>query len=115
MKAKTDAGPDKPDMEKPDYITNMFTLMKLVSPSDVVKHFDEAYKQCNIRYGDMKKQLAEDMVRFITPIREKATELQQDITSLQQIIKWGAEKAKASAAATLSEAKKMMGLNYYQN
>src|SRR4030095_6793013 len=70
MKAKTDAGPTAPNTPKPDYIENLFLLMKLVSPGDVIKKFEDDYDQCRIRYGDMKKQLAEDMVRFIAPIRE---------------------------------------------
>jgi tryptophanyl-tRNA synthetase len=40
---------------KPDYIENLFVLMKLVSSPDTVKKFDEDYNNCVIRYGDMKK------------------------------------------------------------
>ncbi|MGH2645379.1 MAG: tryptophan--tRNA ligase [Chitinophagaceae bacterium] len=112
MKAKTDAGPDKPETEKPEYIQNLFTLMKLVSSSDTIQHFNEAYNHCNIRYGDLKKQLAEDMIQFITPIREKASTLQEDVTGLQKIITRGAEQARESAQKTVQSAKKMIGLNY---
>lgn len=115
MKAKTDQGPDKPHAPKPEYIDNLFALIKLVSSSDTLAHFEEAYNTCNIRYGDMKKQLAEDMVRFISPIRERARELQKDTTTLEHIIRQGAQQARTSASATLIEAKKLMGLNYYQN
>lgn len=115
MKAKTDAGPDKPGTEKPEYIQNLFVLMQLVSAPDTLAYFTEAYDQCRIRYGDMKKQLAEDMVGFVTPIRTKAAELQRDSRELQRIIAEGAAQARQSAAATLSKAKKMMGLHYYQN
>ena len=45
--------------------------MKLVSNEDSVEKFEEDFNNCTIRYGDMKKQLAEDMVKFIAPIREK--------------------------------------------
>ncbi|TAM99268.1 MAG: tryptophan--tRNA ligase [Chitinophagaceae bacterium] len=112
MKAKTDAGPDKSGAEKPEYIQNLFTLMELVSSSDTVQHFNEAYNLCNIRYGDLKKQLTEDMIHFITPIREKASALQNDSTRLQRIINRGAEQARESAQKTVQSAKKMMGLNY---
>lgn len=111
-KAKTDAGPEQPGLPKPDYIENLFTLLKLVSTEDVVQHFEDAYQNCSIRYGDMKKQLAEDMVRFIAPIRDKAAELQKDTAYLEKIIKQGAEKARQSASATVNEAKKLMGLQY---
>lgn len=112
MKAKTDAGPDKSGTEKPEYIQNLFTLMELVSSSDSLRYFNEAYDHCNIRYGDLKKQLTEDMIHFITPIREKASALQNDMTRLQRIINRGAEQARESAQKTIQSAKKMMGLNY---
>src|SRR5205085_10535847 len=63
MKAKTDSGPTEPNSAKPDYIQNIFLLMKLVSTEEVVNKFEEDYNNCTIRYGDMKKQLAEDMVK----------------------------------------------------
>ncbi|MFM1984485.1 MAG: hypothetical protein RL723_920, partial [Actinomycetota bacterium] len=67
-----------PDTPKPDYIENIFQLMRLVSNADAIQFFEEAYQQCTIRYGDLKKQLAEDMVTFISPIREKAENIRND-------------------------------------
>jgi tryptophanyl-tRNA synthetase len=61
----------------------------------------------------MKKQLAEDMIRFVAPIRERAADLQKDEARLQRILKEGAEKARVSAQATLQEARKLIGINYY--
>jgi tryptophanyl-tRNA synthetase len=113
MKAKTDAGPTAPNTPKPDYIENIFLLMELVSESATISAFEEAYRGCTIRYGDLKKQLAEDMIRFMAPIREKAALLQKDTSYLEKVMKQGAEKARASAAATMSIVRKSMGLNYY--
>lgn len=112
MKAKTDSGPAEPNSQKPDYIENMFTLMKLVSTEDVLQHYEAAFNGCNIRYGDMKKQLAEDMVNFMSPIREKAAAMQADKEYLGRIMKAGAEKARASAAATLDAVRKAVGVSY---
>lgn len=111
-KAKTDAGPTAAGTPKPDYIKNLFTLMQLVSSADVVQHYDDAYQNCSIRYGDMKKQLAQDMIDFIAPIRNKAVELQKDTAYLEKIIKQGGEKARQSAGETVTKAKKLMGLGY---
>jgi len=113
MKAKTDSGPTEQNSEMPPYIENIFQLMSLVSKQEINESFLKAYNECNIRYGDMKKQLAEDMVTFIRPIREKAQLLQQDETMLRNILKQGAEKARESAAKTISEARKLIGINYY--
>lgn len=113
MKAKTDAGPTEPHSPKPDYIENIFLLMRLVSAADVVEKFENDYNGCSIRYGDMKKQLAEDMIRFIGPIREKAEGIRNDSTYLKQVMEQGAEKARASARATMELVRSAVGLNYY--
>ena len=61
----------------------------------------------------MKKQLAEDMVNFIAPIRKKVNEILDNGKYLEDIMKQGAEKAIASAEATMKIVRKAMGLNYY--
>jgi len=113
MKAKTDAGPTEPGTPMPDYIENIFMLMKLVSEADVIGKFQEDYDQCRIRYGDLKKQLAEDMVRFITPVREKADAIRNDEKYLKDVMELGAEKAGKSARATMELVRQAIGLNYF--
>jgi tryptophanyl-tRNA synthetase len=113
MKAKTDSGPTEPNTPKPDYIENIFLLMKLVSTPDTVQQFEADYNACTIRYGDMKKQLGEDMVSFIAPIREKAEAIQQDTDYLKKVMVQGAEKARVSAQATMQVVREAIGLNYY--
>lgn len=117
MKAKTDQGPEAPNSEKPDYIQNLFTLMKLVSAPETLQKFDDDFNassagNCVIRYGDMKKQLAEDMAHFIKPIREKAADIQHNKELLSKIIVQGADKARASASATLKLVREAVGMNY---
>jgi tryptophanyl-tRNA synthetase len=60
----------------------------------------------------MKKQLAEDMVKFIAPIREKAENIRTNESYLQQIMEKGAEKARKSAADTMQLVREVMGLRY---
>ncbi|QES87906.1 tryptophan--tRNA ligase [Rhizosphaericola mali] len=107
-KAKTDAGPETPNSEKPEYIENLFTLMNLVSSKEVVDKFENDFNTCNIRYGDLKGQLAEDMVKFIAPIREKAAVIENDEVYLSKITKLGADKARARASETLQMVRKAM-------
>lgn len=113
MKAKTDGGPTEQYSTKPDYIENIFLLLQLVSTQDVIDKYENDYNQCTIRYGDMKKQLAEDMVKFIAPIREKAAAIRNDEKYLKEIMEKGAEKARISAKATLEMVREAMGLNYF--
>jgi tryptophanyl-tRNA synthetase len=112
MKAKTDQGPASPNSKKPDYIQGLFTLLSLVSAQDVVEKFENDFNQCHIRYGDMKKQLAEDLVRFIGPIRERAEALRNNTKEIDEIMAKGAAKARQSAAATLREVRKAVGFKY---
>ncbi|MEJ7737476.1 MAG: tryptophan--tRNA ligase [Chitinophagaceae bacterium] len=113
MKAKTDSGPTTPQSAKPDYIENIFLLMRLVSAPGVVQQFEDAYDHCTIRYGDMKKQLAEDMVTFISPIREKAISILTNAEYLQEVMEKGASKARGSAEATITMVRRAIGLQYH--
>lgn len=113
MKAKTDSGPTNPYTPKPDYIENIFLLMRLVSTADAVNKFDDDYNNCTIRYGDMKKQLAEDMVKFISPIREKVNSILGNEKYLAQVMEQGADKARKSAKATMGLVREAMGLKYF--
>ena len=112
MKAKTDGGPGEKNSVKPEYIGNIFALMKLVSNTDTADKYERAFNDTGIRYGDMKKELAEDMVNFIAPIRQKAQDLLSDEKKLQQILQHGAEKARKSAVITMEIVRDSMGLTY---
>lgn len=109
MRAKTDSGPTTPDQDMPTEIQNLFLLMDLVSDADTVTHFRDAYAKCSIRYGDLKKQLAEDMIVALTPIRERIADFQNNDTLLERITKEGAEKARLSAQKTIKEVREIIG------
>lgn len=109
MKAVTDSGPTEKNQKKPEAIENIFTLLKMVSSDDTVKFFDDHYNNCSIRYGDLKKQLAEDMVKFISPFSEKIKEAENDDALLKRVMKMGKEKAAESADKTLKEVRKIIG------
>lgn len=113
MKAMTDAGPIEPHSGMSESIKNLFGLMALVSEESTVQKFRDDFTNASIRYGDMKKTLAEDMVKFITPIRQRAEDIRKDETYLKQIIKDGAEKARASARQTIEQTRELIGLNYF--
>lgn len=113
MKAVTDAGPTMPNQQKPDMIENLFSLLKVVSTAETVQFFDEQYNQCNIRYGDLKKQLAEDMVAFTEPIRQRILEMSADDKFISKIARLGAEKARESAQKTLREVREIVGFRHF--
>jgi len=109
MKAKTDSGPTVPNSEMPQEIINLFTLAGIVSPPDTVDFFKTKYNDCSIRYGDFKKQLAEDIISFNTPIREKIIDIYADEEYLKRVVKIGAEKARESASKTIKEVREIIG------
>lgn len=109
MRAKTDSGPEQMNQAKPQEIENLFTLLKVVSSPDTVEYFDDLYNRCQIRYGDLKKQLAEDMVNFISPITERINAINSDEESLKRIMDMGKEKAHESARRTIEEVRHVIG------
>lgn len=114
MKARTDSGPTENNSEKPDYIENLFLLMQLVSSEETLNYFADKFNNCSIRYGDMKKQLAEDMVNFIAPIRNKINSILEDEEYLKKVMKQGAQKATAHAETTMEMVRNAMHLNYFR-
>jgi len=113
MKAVTDKGPTKDNQAKPQAIKNLFYLMKIISLEDTYNYFDEHYNNCNIRYGDMKKQLAEDVINFTNPLRKKIAELSVDSDYLKKVVKQGTEKAHISASKTIKEVRDIVGLKKF--
>ena len=109
MRADTDAGPQTPDSERPQIIENLFTFLKIVSTPDTYEYFDAKWKDCTLRYGDLKKQIAADLCALVGPIRERIEEYSANPDLLDRIAKEGAEVARESAAATLREVRHIIG------
>ena len=113
MKAVTDSGPTEPNSKMAESVENLFTLLKIVSTPEVVNQFTEAYNNCSIRYGDLKKQLATDICKHTLPIKEKFEAIYNDEDYLKRVIKRGTDLARESAQATLTEAKKAVGFRSF--
>jgi len=109
MKAVTDLGPQEPNSERPEIIENLFSFLQLCNDQEAYDYFDEKWKDCSIRYGDLKKQIAADLISTIAPIRERITEFSSNKDLLDRIARRGAERARESAAATLNEVRKIIG------
>ncbi len=110
MRAVTDSGPEKENQEMPEIIQNLFALLRAVSSEETFKYFNDQYNNMKIRYGDLKKQLAEDTIAFTAPFREKILSISNDEIFLKKIVQKGAEKARESASFTIKEARKAIGI-----
>ena len=110
MKATTDSGPTEPNQPMAEPIANIFQIMKVISPEGTYKFFLDKYNNCEIRYGDMKKQLAEDTISVIAPIRAKIKDIKADDAYLHRVVTDGAQRASESADATMKRVREIMGI-----
>ena len=109
MKAVTDSGPTEPNSEKPEVIENLFTFLRIASTPDTYQYYDEKWNDCSIRYGDLKKQIAQDLCTIVAPIRERIEQFSADTDLLDKIARDGAEVARQSARATIDEVRRIIG------
>lgn len=109
MKAVTDSGPTEPNSEKPEVIENLFTFLNIVSTPDTYQYFNDKWNDCSIRYGDLKKQLAADIIAFTAPIRERINEYMAKPHLLDEIAEQGACKARESAQKTIQQVREIIG------
>lgn len=113
MRAVTDQGPTEPNQPISQPVQNLLTLMELTSSPEIVQHYRDAYADCSIRYGDLKKQLAEDILKVTTPIRERYLDIRNDDAFISRVVKQGAERARENAAKTLAEVREIMGIRKF--
>jgi len=113
MKAVSDVSPTEPYSTPSQAVQNLFDLMNLVSSNEVNNHYKTTFADCSIRYGDLKKQLAEDMATFILPIKQRIDEISGNDEMLGKIAKMGAEKARESASKTIATAREMIGFKRF--
>lgn len=113
MRAVTDSGPTAKNQEMAEPIKNIFAILKVVSKPDTYTFFLEKYNNCEIRYGDLKKQLAEDIINFTSPIREKIIEISSNDEYLRKVARMGAEKARVSASKTIKDVREIIGFKHF--
>jgi tryptophanyl-tRNA synthetase len=113
MKAITDAGPTVPNQPKSEAVQNLFQLLNIVSSPETVNYFEEQYNTCQIKYGDLKKQLAEDMIAFTAPFRKRIKEISNNDEYLRKVVRMGKEKAQAHASQTVKEVREIIGFRSF--
>ena len=113
MAAVTDSGPQQPGEPMSQGVANLFSLIQVLSSADTHDYFLSKYNEGTIRYGDMKKQLAEDVIAFTAPLRERILEIAADEAYLEQVARLGAEKARESAAKTIADVRRIIGFKSF--
>jgi tryptophanyl-tRNA synthetase len=108
MRIVTDSTPIE-DPKDPDKC-NVFALLKLVASADELADWENRYHSGGMGYGEAKKRLAELMIDYFKPFREKRGQLESNPDYVRDVLAGGAERAKSVAAATLARARDAVGL-----
>jgi len=108
MRIVTDSTPveDAKDPEK----CNVFALLKLVASEDELAEWENKYRAGGVGYGTVKKRLAELLIEYFKPYRQKRAELEENRDFVETILTTGAEKAHTVARQTLNKVRKAVGL-----
>jgi len=111
MSAVTDNGPAEPNSVMLEVIHNLYTIMELVSSKDTCDYFYDKWNNAEQKfYGDMKKQIAEDIIAFTDPIREKIKEYEASPEYLDKVLLDGMDKARLSAIDTMQNVRHIIGI-----
>lgn len=91
-------------------VANLLMLVELFQGIEQRKKYEMDYLSTGIRYGDLKKGLAEAIYEELKPIQEKRAELEANPEYVEQVIRDGAKRAQEIASKNLVEIKEKMGL-----
>lgn len=100
----------KTDPGNPDLCPIIYQLHRAFSPEGTVREVEDNCRGAKWGCIDCKKSLLTNLVAELTPIRERATELQAHPERVTEALDLGAAKARAIAHQTLTEVKDKMGL-----
>jgi tryptophanyl-tRNA synthetase len=105
--AVTDSGTEVrrgPDKEGIANLIEILSVVRAVAPEDVEREFDGS------GYGDFKSAVADAVVEYLAPVRERYGELRADEPALERTLAAGADKARAIAAETVADVREAMGV-----
>jgi tryptophanyl-tRNA synthetase len=91
-------------------VANLLTFVSLFQGEDKRKEYESLYLSSGIRYGDLKKSLAEAIFEELKPIQKRRAELEANPEYVEQVIEDGAKRARKIAKETIREVKEKMGL-----
>jgi len=99
-------GPDKAGISN---LIQIAAAVRRVGPDEVEREFESS------GYGDFKGAVADAVVEYLAPVRERYAALRPDASTLETTLAAGAEKARAISSATLAEARAAVGIGPAQS
>lgn len=112
-KAVTSTTPEVPNSPMNDPVQNLFTFLRLVSTPEVQQFYQDAWNNCNIRYGDLKMQIAEDVLKVTRPIRERYNEIYANTEYLNRVRREGAERVREQIKQNIDQMRCIMGIKLF--
>jgi tryptophanyl-tRNA synthetase len=94
-------GPDKAGISN---LIDILAAVRAISPDEVEREFDGQ------GYGAFKQAVADAVVDYLAPVRERYQELRADESELERILDAGAGKARAITADTMEDVRRAMGV-----
>ena len=107
MSAVTDSGSDVvrgPDKAGISNLIEILSVVRDVEPGAIESEFADS------GYGDFKRAVADSVVEYLSPVRERYEALRPDESRLEEMLATGAEKARSIARETLAEVRDVMGI-----
>lgn len=96
---------------KPDADKNIaIMLLKLLAPPDVAKQYEDRLRAGGLGYAELKKTLFSYYWEYFAPMRKKREELKKNLDYVYDVLKKGAERARAQATVVLKRARKACGV-----
>ena len=91
-------------------VKSLFEFVELFQGKEKRVEYESLYRSTGVRYGDIKASLSEAIFSELRPIQEKRVQLENNTEYVDQVIREGAEKARAVAQTTIDEVRSKMGL-----
>jgi tryptophanyl-tRNA synthetase len=92
---------DKPGISN---LIEILAVARETSPEEIERDFDGS------GYGDFKTAVADTVVDWLAPVRERYDELRSDEDELERLLATGADKAREIAVGTLADVREAMGV-----
>ena len=110
MRIVTDSTPVE-EPKDPDKC-NLYALISLFMDDKEKKDLADKYRAGGMGYAQVKKELFERMWAYYAPYRQRRAELAADPNYVREVLKKGAEKARAIAMETLEDVRRRVGVKY---
>ena len=92
---------------------NLFAIYRPFATPEELEQLEARYRAPGLKYSDAKKELLEIIWTYFEPFRKRREELAQNLDYVHEVLRKGADKARAIASVTLDKVRRNVGLAYH--